>query len=212
MIYGYARVSTSGQDHAGQVAELTAAGCGQVFAETVSGAAGRKRPQLARVLAQLQEGDVLAVTRLDRLARSTRDALNTLAAVAAKKADFRSLREVWADTTTAHGRLMVTLMSGLAEFERELIMARTGEGHAAAKARGVKLGRRPRLTRAQVAFVLEARAERPPVPLGQLQRILGVSRSTICRATRASLGKLEEAEIAAGPRQAAQIDLEEFTN
>jgi DNA invertase Pin-like site-specific DNA recombinase len=87
------------------------------------------------------------VTRLDRLARSTRDLLNTLAAIADRKAGFRSLGDAWADTTTSHGRLMLTVLGGLAEFERDLIRARTAEGRERAKARGVKLGRRPKLTR-----------------------------------------------------------------
>jgi DNA invertase Pin-like site-specific DNA recombinase len=94
----------------------------------------------------LDAGDVLTVTRLDRLARSTRDLLNTLAAIAGKKAGFRSLGDTWADTTTSHGRLMLTVLGGLAEFERDLIRARTGEGRERAKARGVKMGRRPKLT------------------------------------------------------------------
>jgi DNA invertase Pin-like site-specific DNA recombinase len=95
---------------------------------------------------QLGDGDVLVVTRLDRLARSTRDLLNTLGTIAEKGADVRSLGDTWADTTTAHGRLMLTVLGGLAEFERELIRARTGEGRERAKARGVKMGRTPKLT------------------------------------------------------------------
>ena len=98
------------------------------------------------MLAQLEAGDVLTVTRLDRLARSTRDLLNTLAAIADQKAGFRSLGDTWADTTTSHGRLMLTVLGGLAEFERDLIRARTGEGRARAVARGVKMGRKPKLT------------------------------------------------------------------
>jgi hypothetical protein len=86
------------------------------------------------------------VTRLDRLARSTRDLLNTLAAITDRKAGFRSLGDAWADTTTSHGRLMLTVLGGLAEFERDLIRARTGEGRERAKARGVKMGRPPKLT------------------------------------------------------------------
>ncbi len=100
----------------------------------------------ARVIDALDEGDVLLVTRLDRLARSTRDLLNALPQVAEKKAGFRSLGDSWADSTTAHGRLMLTVLAGLAEFERELIRARTGEGRARAKARGVKLGPHFKLT------------------------------------------------------------------
>ncbi len=99
------------------------------------------RAQLRRLLDELDAGDVLTVTRLDRLARSTRDLLNTLATITGKKAGFRSLGDAWADTTTAHGRLMLTVLGGLAEFERELIRARTGEGRARAKARGQSLGR-----------------------------------------------------------------------
>jgi DNA invertase Pin-like site-specific DNA recombinase len=139
MIYGYARVSTDGQSVAAQVSQLTAVGCEKVFREVASGAK-TDRSQLRRALDQLAVGDVLVVTRLDRLARSTRDLLNTLAAIANKKAGFRSLSDAWADTTTAHGRLMLTVLGGLAEFERELIRARTGEGRKLAKARGVKMG------------------------------------------------------------------------
>jgi DNA invertase Pin-like site-specific DNA recombinase len=143
-IYGYARVSTDGQSLDAQVKQLRAARAEKVFRETASGARA-DRAQLARALAQLDKGDVLTVTRLDRLARSTRDLLNTLAIITSKGAGFRSLNDTWADTTTAHGRLMLTVLGGLAEFERELIRARTGEGRERAKAKGVKMGRRPKL-------------------------------------------------------------------
>ena len=148
MMYGYARVSTDGQSLDAHVKQLRAAGADKVFKETASGARA-DRAQLRRVIDHLGKGDVLTVTRLDRLARSTRDLLNTLAAIAAKDAGFRSLHDTWADTTTAHGRLMLTVLGGLAEFERELIRARTGEGRARAKAAGVKLGRKPALTHHQ---------------------------------------------------------------
>jgi DNA invertase Pin-like site-specific DNA recombinase len=145
MKYGYARVSTDGQSLDAQVKQLRAAGAEKVFRETASGARA-DRAQLRRVLDQLDKGDVLTVTRLDRLARSTRDLLNTLAAITSKGAGFRSLNDTWADTTTAHGRLMLTVLGGLAEFERELIRARTGEGRERAKAQGVRMGRKPKLT------------------------------------------------------------------
>src|ERR1700732_4918286 len=145
MKYGYARVSSDGQSVDAQVRQLTKAGCKKVFREVASGAKS-DRVQLRRLLDQLDAGDVLTVTRLDRLARSTRDLLNTLATIAGKQAGFRSIGDTWADTTTPHGRLMLTVLGGLAEFERELIRARTGEGRARAKARGVKLGRKPQLT------------------------------------------------------------------
>src|SRR5712675_1223149 len=104
MIYGYARVSTDGQSEAAQVRQLRAAGARKVFREVASGAK-TDRAQLRRLLAALAAGDVLTVTRLDRLARSTRDLLNTLAAISEKKGGFRSLEDTWADTTTSHGRL-----------------------------------------------------------------------------------------------------------
>ena len=138
--YGYARVSMDGQSVEAQVRQLTKAGCKKVFREVASGAK-TDRAQLRRLLGQLEAGDVLTVTRLDRLARSTRDLLNTLAAITGKKAGFRSLGDAWADTTTSHGRLMLTVLGGLAEFERDLIRARTSEGRERAKARGVKMGR-----------------------------------------------------------------------
>jgi DNA invertase Pin-like site-specific DNA recombinase len=144
-IYGYARVSTGGQSLASQDAQLHAAGCAKVFAEKVSGAK-TDRAELAKALRRLGEGDVLVVTRLDRLARSTRDLLNTLDIIAKAGAGFRSLADQWADTTTPHGRLMLTVLGGLAEFERELIRARTGEGRKRAQARGVRFGRPPKLT------------------------------------------------------------------
>src|SRR6202022_3504244 len=128
-----------------QVRQLTKAGCKKGFREIASGAK-TDRAQLRRLLDVLDAGDVLTVTRLDRLARSTRDLLNTLAAITGKKAGFRPLGDTWADTTTSHGRLMLTVLGGLAEFERDLIRARTGEGRARAVARGQRMGRPFKLT------------------------------------------------------------------
>jgi len=116
-----------------------------VFKEKVSGVK-TDRPELVKAIGRLEPGDVLVVTRLDRLARSTRDLLNVIAAVAERGAGFKSLKDAWADTTSAHGRLMLTVLGGLAEFERELIRARTGEGRKRAKERGVRFGRPRKLT------------------------------------------------------------------
>jgi DNA invertase Pin-like site-specific DNA recombinase len=151
---GYARVSTGSQDFNGQIAELKAAGCAKVFREKISGA-NSNRPELGKLLRKIAPGDVLIVTRLDRLARSTRDLLNVLDSVAKAGAGFRSLKDRWADTTTPHGRLMLTVLGGLAEFERELIRARTGEGRKRAKERGVRFGRPPKLTPHQRAEALQ---------------------------------------------------------
>ena len=145
MIYGYARVSTDGQSVAAQIDALTSAGAAKVFQETASGAKTDRR-ELARLLARLEAGDVVLVARLDRLASSTRDLLNTLATITERGAGFRSLGDAWADTTTPHGRLMLTVLGGLAEFERELILSRTRDGRERAKAAGVHMGRKPKLT------------------------------------------------------------------
>jgi DNA invertase Pin-like site-specific DNA recombinase len=179
MIYGYARVSTDGQSVDTQVRKLRAAGARRVFREVASGARS-DRPGLRRALAQLEEGDVLLVVRLDRLARSTRDLLNTLAAITDKKAGFRSLSDAWADTTTPHGRLMLTVLGGLAEFERDLIRARTGEGRERARARGVHLGRKRKLTVHQQREAIRRRDELGET-LADIARSYNVSRSTISR-------------------------------
>jgi len=178
MIYGYARVSTDGQSVDAQVRQLSKAGCKKVFREVASGAK-TERAQLRRVLDQIAAGDVVTVTRLDRLARSTRDLLNILATITAKKAGFRSLGDAWADTTTAHGRLMLTVIGGLAEFERELIRARTSEGRARAVARGVKMGRKPKLTAHQQREAIKRRDRGEPVR--EIARTYNVSHSTISR-------------------------------
>jgi DNA invertase Pin-like site-specific DNA recombinase len=176
MKYGYARVSTDGQSVDAQVRQLTKAGCKKVFRETASGAK-TDRSQLRRALDQLDAGDVLMVTRLDRLARSTRDLLNTLATITDRKAGFRSLGDAWADTTTSHGRLMVTVLGGLAEFERDLIRARTGEGRA--RANGKSLGRPFKMTKHQRQEAL-ARREKGEL-LTEIARSYNVSAATISR-------------------------------
>jgi DNA invertase Pin-like site-specific DNA recombinase len=178
MFIGYARVSTDGQTLDAQQAALKAAGAEKVFAEKVSGAKTGRR-QLLRAIEALDAGDVLLVTRLDRLARSTRDLLNVLATISEKGAGFRSIADTWADTTTPHGRLMLTVLGGLAEFERELIRARTDEGRQRAMARGVRFGRKPKLSpfQAQEAIARREAGE----ALAAIGRSYGVSHSTISR-------------------------------
>jgi DNA invertase Pin-like site-specific DNA recombinase len=178
-IFGYARVSTDGQTLDAQVSALKAAGAVRVFRETASGAKTDRR-ELARALKSLGEGDTLLVTRLDRLARSTRDLLNMLDMIAKAGAGFRSLADAWADTTTAHGRLMLTVLGGLAEFERELIRARTGEGRKRAKERGVHMGRPAKLTTHQKRDALKALADGTATQ-ADLARRFNVSQATISR-------------------------------
>ena len=177
-LIGYARVSTDGQSLDAQVAELKASGASTVHHEKVSGTV-TERAALKQAIAAVQAGDVLLVTRLDRLARSTRDLLNILDDLGKRGAGFRSLRDAWADTTTAHGRLMLTVLGGLAEFERELILVRTGEGRQRAKERGVRLGRKPKLTSHQRREAL-ARRERGE-SVTEVARSYAVHHSTISR-------------------------------
>jgi DNA invertase Pin-like site-specific DNA recombinase len=178
-VYGYARVSTEGQTLAVQQAQLAEAGAAKVFSEKISGASAGNRKALAQALKVLGQGDVLVVTRLDRLARSTRDLLNALDAIGKAGAGFRSLADTWADTTTPHGRLMLTVLGGLAEFERELIKSRTSEGRRRAQARGVHMGRPPALNRDQQREAL-ARREAGEA-LTDIARTFGVSHTTIGR-------------------------------
>ena len=166
---------------AAQVAALKKHQAGKVFREVAQGDK-TDRAQLRRLLNQLAAGDVLMVTRLDRLARSTRDLLTTLAAITEKKAGFRSLADTWADTTTPHGRLMLSVLGGLAEFEKELIRARTNEGRQHAKARGVKLGRKPKLTEHQKREAIRRRDQNGE-PVRDIARSYNVSHSTISRLT-----------------------------
>jgi DNA invertase Pin-like site-specific DNA recombinase len=182
MKYGYVRVSPGGKSESveAQTRQLTKAGCRKVFRDVHVSGAKTDRAQLRRVIDQLEAGDVLMVTRLDRLARSTRDLLNTLAAIADRKAGFRSLGDTWADTTTSHGRLMLTVLGGLAEFERDLIRARAGEGRARAKERGVKMGRPPKLTSHQRKEAIKRRDEGEET-LADIGRSYNVSAATISR-------------------------------
>lgn len=178
MIYGYARVSTDNQTLESQIEALRAAGADRIFQEKVSGAK-TDRQELNRALGKLGNGDVLMVTRLDRLARSTRDLLDILDRTSKAGAGFRSLTESWADTTTPHGRLVTTIMAGFAEFERSLILARTSEGISRAKARGIKLGRPFGMTRHQRQEALARKATGEPVR--EIARSYNVSPSTISR-------------------------------
>jgi DNA invertase Pin-like site-specific DNA recombinase len=177
-VYGYARVSTDGQTLDAQTASLRVAGAEQLFTEKQSGIK-TDRAALARCVAALEAGDVLLVTKLDRLARSTRDLLNTLATIGERGASFKSLGDPWADTTTPHGKLMVTILGGLAEFERHLILFRTSEGRQRAVARGVKFGRKPKLTKHQreEALVRKNRGE----ALADIAKTYNVSHMTISR-------------------------------
>jgi DNA invertase Pin-like site-specific DNA recombinase len=178
VIKGYARVSTDGQDLATQHEMLREAGAELVYSEKQSGIK-TDRAALARLMTSLEPGDTKLVTKLDRLARSTRDLLNTLATIGEAGASFRSLGDPWADTTTPHGRLMLTVLGGLAEFERHLILTRTEEGRVRAKARGIKFRRKPKLTKHQQTEALARVAQGET--LTAIARSYNVSHMTISR-------------------------------
>src|ERR1700745_285248 len=160
-LIGYARVSTYGQTLESQLDQLRAAGCSgrNIYREKVTGAHSDRR-QLLRMLGKLAPGDVVTVTRIDRLARSTFDLFAIVKQIVDAKAQFRSLAEPWADSASSTGRLMLAVLGGLADGERDLIRTRTAEGRSRAKARGKPMGGRPpELTPAQQAGVTRRRAE-----------------------------------------------------
>lgn len=181
LLIGYARVSTDDQDLRNQRDELHAAGCTRIFAEKITGTHA-KRPELARMLDHLRAGDVVTVTRLDRLARSTRDLLDIAERIQAAGAGLRSLAEPWADTTTPAGRMVLTVFAGIAEFERSLIVDRTRKGREAAKRRGVQFGRRPTLSAGKIEHARDLLAQGRTA--GEVAELLGVHRATLYRALR----------------------------
>jgi DNA invertase Pin-like site-specific DNA recombinase len=152
---GYARVSASDQDFDGQVGRLREAGCTRIYSEKVSGKSTNGRHELQKLIRRLEPGDVVMVTRLDRLARSIRDLLQLLDTIKAAGAGIKALDDAWLDTTTPHGELIITVMGGLAEFERKLIRQRCDEGIKRAKAKGTKFGRRSVLDHSQRKKIAE---------------------------------------------------------
>jgi DNA invertase Pin-like site-specific DNA recombinase len=179
-LLGYARVSTYGQTLDAQLEQLRKAGCSSrnIYREKVTGARADRR-ELNRMLGKLALGDVVTVTRIDRLARSTFDLFGIVKCIVDAKAQFRSLAEPWADSTSSTGRLMLAVLGGLADVERDLIRTRTAEGRARAKAQGKAMGRPPSLTPAQKKEAIRRRAQGET--LAELARSYNVSRATISR-------------------------------
>ena len=155
-ILGYARVSTQDQNLTGQIEALKAAGADLIYREKISGARA-DRPQLAKLMASLKAGDVVLVTKLDRLGRSTRELLDLIERIS-KVGAFRSIGDPLWDTSSSQGRLLSTLLAAIAEFERDLIKERTGEGRKRAMANGVKFGRKPKLSEYQRKEAIKRRA------------------------------------------------------
>lgn len=178
MIIGYARVSTDDQSLDSQTDALSAAGAEKVFADKISGSR-RTRPELDRMLEQLRDGDVVMVTKYDRLARSLKDLLEIVEAIRERGAGFRSLAED-IDTTTPAGRLVFHVFASIAQFERERISERTREGLASARRRGRIGGRPPALSEAQKDEVRRMRDEEHRA-ISEIARLFKVSERTIRR-------------------------------
>jgi DNA invertase Pin-like site-specific DNA recombinase len=175
---GYARVSTQDQDLSAQLDVLRAAGAATIFREKISGVRA-DRPQLAKLMTSLRKGDVVLVTKLDRLGRSTRELLDLIHRIDQAGASFKSLGDPLFDTTSSQGRLLVTMLAAIAEFERELIRERTSEGRKRAKANGVRFGRKPKLTEHQRTEALRRRGDGET--LATIARTYNVSVSMISR-------------------------------
>ena len=176
---GYARVSSNTQDYQGQVEALEAAGCERIYSEKVSGKSTDGRREFKRLMKDLLPGDTVVVAKLDRLARSSRDLQNIIFELDSLDCGFLSLGDSWCDTTTSTGRLMLTIMGGIAEFERDLIRRRCGEGIERARAKGVTFGRKRKLDKEMVRVAAERYAKGET--MAELAEVYGVSEPTIWR-------------------------------
>ena len=178
MLIGYARVSTQEQDLALQLDAFKAAGSERIYEERASGAQ-RDRPELKAALGYMREGDTLVVWKLDRLARSLKQLIDTVEDLGARGIGLRSLTEA-IDTTTSGGKLIFHIFAALAEFERAVIRERTLAGLAAARARGRKGGRPPALAAKDLAAA-KAMLRDPEITVGEIARRLNVAPSTLYR-------------------------------
>jgi len=178
MIIGYARVSTLDQSLDRQIDALNDAGAIKLFTEKVT---GRKsdRPELMRLVEHLREGDVVVISELTRLSRSTKDLFSIVELIQSKGADIRSLKETWLDTTTPHGKLMFTIFAGLSQFEADLTAQRTREGLEAARLRG-RLGGRPKIDGGKVKQALKLYGSKE-YTLKEIEELTGVKKSTLYR-------------------------------
>ena len=177
---GYARVSSKTQDYQTQIEALKAAGCDKIYSEKQSGKSRNSRPVFAKLMKDLLPGDAVVVTKLDRLARSSRDLHNILHELENLSVGFLSLRESWCDTTTPAGKLLLTIFGGIAEFERDLIRSRTDEGIERAKRLGKRFGRPVRLDDGQKRVIADRYGKGATIP--ELAKEYRVGVGTIWRA------------------------------
>ncbi|MEB4589515.1 recombinase family protein [Candidatus Thiothrix sp. Deng01] len=180
MKIGYARVSTTGQDYETQLTKLQAEGCEKIFSEKQSGKSADNRAELQRALEFCRDGDVLVITKLDRLARSMGDLWAIVRNLESKGVGFKVLDQAGMDTTTPTGKLMFNILGSIAEFERDLINARTAEGRQAAKAKGVKFGRKEKLTSEQVE-ALQADVKVGILSMQAIGDKYGIARNSVYR-------------------------------
>lgn len=206
MLIGYARVSTADQVAHLQTDALTAAGCSRLYVDQASGT-DRNRPELARALDQLRDGDVLVVWKLDRLARSVADLVRLAGELEARGVGLRSLTEQL-DTSSPGGRFFFHVMSALAELERDLVRERTRAGLEAAKARGARPGRKPGLSPDQVAAARAMLAD-PALTVGKVAKLLGVSEATLYRHVPGGRSAVQDAPAPTGTATATTESLVE---
>ena len=178
MIFGYARVSTQGQDLEKQIQQLSEAGCEKIFEEKITGTK-LERPELNRMLEQLRYGDLIVICDLTRLGRSTKDLFKLIDIIEAKGANIKSLKETWMDTTTPQGKLMFTIFSGISQFERDMISVRTKESLAVSRARG-RIGGRPKKERGKIDTAIKM-YESKLHSIKEITNATGVSKTTLYR-------------------------------
>lgn len=187
MFKGYARVSTTDQNLDRQIVALQEAGCERIYQEKISGK-NTDRPELQKLLAELEAGDTVIVKELTRVSRSTQDMLQLVAQITEKGANIKSLNESWLDTGSPAGELMLTIFAGLAQFERKLMLQRCAEGRAVAIEKGVKMGR-PRVGGKQLDFAIQLYKSQE-MSIRKICEATGVAKATLCR-------RLKELELTA---------------
>lgn len=178
MKFGYARVSTLEQDLSRQIDQLKAEGCERIYEEKITGTK-KNRPQLSRLLDNLREGDTVIITELTRLSRSTKDLFELVDAIENKGVNIKSLKEIWLDTTTPHGKLLFTMFAGISQFERDLISERTKEGLASAKKKG-RIGGRPKIKDEQLYAAISL-YKSGDISVSEITKITNVSKTTLYR-------------------------------
>lgn len=186
MIMGYCRVSTQGQDLLKQIEQLEKAGCEKIFKEKITGTK-LERPELNRMLDHLRPGDTIVICDLTRLGRSTKDLFKLIEIIEEKGANIKSLKESWMDTTTAQGKLMFTIFSGISQFERDMISIRTKESLAVSRARG-RVGGRPKKEKGKIDIAIKMYKSKLH-SIKEITEATGVSKTTLYRYIKESKTK-----------------------